>query len=105
MTSRLRDSIAADLPGFLFEVGEIVVYTPAGGTARDVTAITGTRAAPSDFPTLRADGLAVWVRFIASDVPELAQGDAVSFADNDYTVDGIEPDRAGTVMVTLINDA
>lgn len=103
--SQLLEGVAHDLPGLFVEAGEIVVYAPEGGTARAVKAITGRSAAPVDFPNLRADGVRVWARFIATDVPELRQGDGLSFGGNDYTVDGIEPDRAGSVMVTLINDA
>lgn len=101
--SDFLDSVAHDLPGLQMELGEFVVYTPAGGTARSVKVIPGRGAAPSQFPELQADGSRRWLRAIAAELPELAQGDAVSIGDDDYIVDGIEYDRAGTVMATLVD--
>ena len=98
------DSVAADLPELLTELGQSVTYTPAGGDARKVSAIVGRRTLPVDFGDRQSFALQVWARFIAVDVPDLAQGDAVRAGEVDYTVNSLEFDRAGTVMATLIND-
>lgn len=93
--------VAHDLPGLHAELGAIVTYTPAGGTARQVTVIPGRGAAPVEFPELEVDGTRRWLRAIDAALPELAQGDAFRIGADDYTVTAIERDRAGTVLAML----
>ena len=105
--SQFLDGLAHDLPGLLNEFGRIVSYTPGSpvGPARDVLVIVGQRTETTELGELSHDGLQVWIRAVAADVPELRQGDAVAIDAANYRIDGIEFDRGGTVMATLINDA
>ena len=79
-------------------------YTPAGGTTRDLLVIVGEKTVPVDVGERTADGLQTWIRAIASEVPALAQGDAVVIGSAAYTIDGLEYDRGGTVLCTLLRD-
>ena len=101
------ESLAHDLPGLFIETGQTIVYTPAAGVARDVRAIVGQRANPIEFDDVKVDGVQTWVRFNRVDVPELAQGDAITIATGPaagaYTVNALEPDRVGTVLTFLIS--
>lgn len=97
------DGVAHDLPLLFTELGQTVRYTPSGGDARTIRVIEGRGSAPVDFPQLQADGVRRWARIVTADVPELAQGDELELSDGTYSVDGIEPDRAGTTLATLID--
>ena len=101
--SLFLQGLAHDLPGLLNEFGQLTAYTPKGGLTRELTVIKGEKSEPAEFENVTADGNAVWIRVIAAQVPELAQGDAITMDARNYTVDAIEPDRAGTVRATLIN--
>ena len=105
--SQFTDGVAHDLPGLLTEFGRIVTYTPSvpTGPPRGVLVIVGQRTESIELGELSHDGLQVWIRAVAADVPELRQGDAVAIDAANYRIDGIEFDRGGTVMATLINDA
>jgi len=98
-------ALAHDLPGLLHEFGRTVTYTPAGGTARELLVIVGEKTVPADVGEIASDGLEIWIRALAAGVPELAQGDAVTIGTAEYTVDGIEYDRGGTVLCTLVQSA
>lgn len=101
--SQFLDGVAHDLPELFRDVGRIIVYTPAGtGIARDVTAIFGRKSVEADFGDVALDGVQIWVRSVAADLADLAQGDLITVDGIGYTVDGIEFDRAGTVLATLI---
>ena len=104
--SQFLDGLAHDLPGLLTEFGRIVSYTPTVpvGPARDVLVIVGQRTEPIELGEHSHDGLQVWIRAVAVDVPELRQGDAVAIDAATYKVDALEFDRGGTVMATLVND-
>jgi hypothetical protein len=105
--SQFLDGLAHDLPGLLAEFGRIVRYTPTSpeGPARDVQVIVGQRTEVTEFGTLQHDGLQVWIRAIASDVPELVQGDAIAIDAATYVIDSVEFDRGGTVRAGLISDS
>ena len=100
--SAFLEAVAGDLPGLLNELGQDVDYTPSGQPTRPLRVIIGRRTVPVEFENLQSDGEAVWIRTIAAYVPDLAQGDQVQLPDGLYTVDGLDYDRAGTVLATLI---
>ena len=105
--SQFLNGVAHDLPGLLTEFGRIVTYTPTvpTGPPRGVLVIVGERTESIEFDNVAHDGLQVWIRAVASDVPELRQGDAVTIDTATYKVDSVEFDRGGTVRAGLINDA
>lgn len=97
-------SVAHDLPGLFADLGRVVTYAPAAGVAHDLLAIVGERTEPVELGQLTTDGPQVWIRVIATQVPDIAQGDGVTIGDAIYRIDGLEFDRGGTVMATLIRD-
>jgi len=103
--SLFLDSLAHDLPGLLHEFGRTVTYTAGAGTPREIVVIVGEKSQPAEFEDITSDGLEVWIRALVADVPALAQGDGVTIGSAEYKVDGIEYDRGGTVMCTLVNRA
>jgi hypothetical protein len=80
--------------------GTVISYTPAGGSARDVTAIID-QAYFSDTGGVGIQTNRATLHLVAGDVPELAAGDVFSFLGVDHVAVEIQPDFFGMLEAVI----
>lgn len=84
------------------EFGEPAVFTPQGGTARDVVGIFDRISELTDIGELiAADGVAATFNVHAPDFASAKNGDALIVRTYTYRVVGLEPDGTGRLVMVL----
>lgn len=80
--------------------GQLINYTPAGGVAREVSAIIN-QTYVSEVGGIGRQTKSVFIQVVDADVPELAAGDVFEFSGVSYEAKEIRPDFAGMTDILL----
>lgn len=101
MSEAFLDALDDDLPGFLREFGEDVVYTRPAAAAVTIQAIFDEPWQLAVQGDQEFDGVQPQIMVNDSDVPALDYGDTFQIRDVTFAAVGIEPDGTGQTVVKL----